>query len=214
MQISVATDLKAFTKGLDKIQRQQLPFATSLALNQTAEFMAVNLNNDTRKYLDRPTPFTQRAFTIKRSSKRNLTALIFAKPAQAEYLKWQIKGGTRRPKGRAIPLPTTEPENIKLNRYGNMPRNVIKRLSARPDTFSGTMFGIAGLWQRGHYSKKGRFSTSSTKRGSNIRLLAAYEPSASYKPRFPYERLTKGYARSGFKPFFDKALARALRTAK
>lgn len=210
MKISVKSDLKAWTKDLDKIQKQQLPFAASLALNQTAEFIAVNLNNDTRKYLDRPTPFTQKAFTIKRSNKRNLTALIFPKPAQAAYLKWQVFGGTRRAKGRAIPLPV----NIKKNRYGNMPKGAIKRLLAKPNTFSGTMFGVAGIWQRGHFSRAGKFSATTKKRGSSLQLLAAYEPTASYTPRFPHDRLAKGYALKAFRPFFERSLARALRTAK
>ena len=36
-------------------------------------------------------------------------------PTQAEYLRYQIEGGTRTPKGTAIAVPTS---NVKLNRYG------------------------------------------------------------------------------------------------
>jgi len=210
MQISVKTDIKALTKRLDKIQRQQIPFATSVALNNTAEFTATNLNNDTRRYLESPTPFTQKAFTLKRSNKRNLKALVFAKQIQAQYLSTQIKGGTRRPKNRAFALPT----NVKRNRYGNIGRKEVRTLLAKHNVFSGTVFGISGIWERGHFSRRGRFSTTSEARGSALRLLFAYEPKASYKPLFPYDRLVSGYARRAFRPFFETALRNALRTAR
>lgn len=210
MQINVTTNIKDAIRGLDKIQRRQVPFAASKALNETAAFAATNLNDDTRRYFDKPTPFTQKSFAIKRSTKRNLKAVVYAKERQAEYLKYQIKGGTRTPQGRAIPVPV----NLKLNKYGNMPRKTIKRLLARNNMFSGTVFGIAGIWQRGHYSRSGKFSASRASRGSNLRLIVSWEPRASYRPLFPYDRLINGYVARGIGPFFDSALRQALRTAR
>ena len=51
-------------------------------------------------------------------------------PTQAEYLRFQIEGGTRTPKGTAIAVPTS---NVKLNRYGNLAggQGRIKRLWAK-----------------------------------------------------------------------------------
>ena len=40
---------------------------------------------------------------------------VYLKDKQAEYLRYQIEGGTRTPKGTAIAVPTS---NVKLNRYG------------------------------------------------------------------------------------------------
>lgn len=208
--ISIKSNVREVARRLDRIQKKQLPFAISVALNKTAEFTATNLNNDTRRYFENPTPFTQRAFGFKKSNKRNLTARVFARRTQNEYLQYQVFGGIKRPQGRALVLP----ENIRLNRYGNIPRNSIKRLLARRDTFSGVVRGVAGIWQRGHYTRSGRFSSSSKSRGSSLRLLVAYEPSATYVPRYPYSRLTRTYVDKAIEPFFDAALKQARRTAR
>ena len=210
MQINLQANVKDAIKKLDKIQRQQLPFASSVALNETAAFTATNLNNDTRQYFDKPTPFTQKSFSMKRSSKRNLRAAVFAKDVQAEYLHYQIRGGTRLPKRRAIPVPV----NLKRNRYGNMPRGRIKKLLARPNVFSGIVYGIGGIWQRGSFSRSGNFTSSSRRRGTALRLLVAWEPKASYTPLFPYDKLANRYVQRAITPFFDKALRKALATAR
>lgn len=211
MQINVKTDIKGAIKQLNRVQRKQIPFAASVALNKTAEFAATNLNNDTRKYLDKPTRFTQNSFTIQRSSKRKLVAVVLAKPIQDQYLRYQVFGGTRRPKRSAIPVPW---KNMRLNQYGNMPRGRIKKLLARSNVFSGVAFGIAGIWERGHHTRKGRFVGTSTARGTSLRLLAAWEPRASYTPLFPYQRLVNRYATRAIVPFFDAALKKALATAR
>lgn len=195
MQISVKTDVKTAARQLNRVQKRQIPFASARALSQTAEFAATNLNNDTREYLDNPTPFTQKAFRFKRATKQNQTALVFAAPIQDEYLQYAVFGGTRRPRGRALILPV----GIKLNKYGNIPRTAIRRLLGRTDTFSATIRGVAGIWQR-------------TRRGT--RLLVAYESSASYEKRFPVPALVSKYVTRAFPPFFDRSLSGALRTAR
>jgi hypothetical protein len=48
---------------------------------------------------------------------------VFAKDIQAGYLKFNVEGGRRRPKARAIVVPGPD---AKLNRYGNFTRNYIK----------------------------------------------------------------------------------------
>ena len=76
-------------------------------------------------------------------------------PTQAEYLRFQIEGGTRTPKGRAIAVPTS---NVKLNRYGNLAggQGRIKRLLAKKNVFQGTIGGVAGIWQRPKRGKRSR----------------------------------------------------------
>ena len=66
--------------------------------------------------------------------------------------------------------------DAKLNRYGNFTRNYIKTQLAKPDTFSGTIGGVAGIWQR-------------SKRGKN-KLLAVYKPSIEYDRRYPYHQIS------------------------
>lgn len=195
IQISVRTDIKAAIAKLNRLQREQVPFATAKALTMTAKDAQSALDVAMETQLDNPTPFTKRAIGIERATKQNLTARVFIKPTQLAYLQWQVAGGTRGPKGRAIPIP----QSVPLNQYGNMTRNKVKQLMARADVFSGTVRGVGGIWQR-------------TKRGG-VKLLIAWEPKATYKPRFKFYEVAKKTIRAKFSSNFQSSLAGALATA-
>lgn len=196
MQISIESELKRFEKDLTEIEKKQIPFATSVALNNTAVEAQKEAQRQMGKRLDRPTPFTKKGVRVKRSSKRNLQASVFIQDIQAEYLKYAIDGGTRKPKGRAIPVP----QQIRLNKYGNMPRNKIRSLLAREDVFVINNDESAGIYQR---MKNGTF-----------KLLASFHSEAKYKKRYPFEDIVYKEAGKRFKPFMAQSLNKALATAK
>lgn len=181
-------------KGLEK----QIPYAMSVALNNTAFDIKDDLVDGLALHLDRPTPFTERGFEVKKASKTNLKATIQAREIQSGYLRWAIEGGRRRPNRKAIPVPYQE--NLRLNKYGNMPRRKIQTLLARDDTFSGSINGVPGIYQR---MKSGR-----------VKLLIAYERSAQYEKRFPFRSI----ALKGFKARMEmnarKAVLHTIRTAR
>jgi hypothetical protein len=96
--------------------------------------------------LDRPTPFTIKGVRWQGASKNDfktgrLHSRVYLMPTQAEYLRYQIEGDTRTPKGTAIGVPTS---NVKLNRYGNLAGG------------QGTINGVAGVWQRPRRGKCSR----------------------------------------------------------
>jgi hypothetical protein len=115
MDVRFQSNIREVERGLSDFAKRQLPFAVSLALNDTAADVAKNAEKGLAKRLDRPTPFTRRAFAVLRSSRARLAAAVFAKDAQAAYLRFQEEGGERRPKGRAIVVPV----NVRLNKFGN-----------------------------------------------------------------------------------------------
>jgi hypothetical protein len=101
------------------------------------------------KKLDRPTPFTFKGIKWQSARKAdfivgNWYSRVYIMDKQARYLSYQIPGGTRRPTGTSIPVPT---RNLKLNKYGNMigGKSRIKRL-LKKNTFQGTINVIAGTW--------------------------------------------------------------------
>ena len=114
-------------------------------------------------------------------------------PKQAEYLRFQIEGGTRTPKGTAIAVPTS---NVKLNRYGNPAggQGRIKRLLAKKNTFQGTINGVADVWQR---PKRGR-GGSGTIGQSGLKLLVAYESSTQYQPRYDFYGIGERSVRTNY----------------
>jgi hypothetical protein len=119
MRISVEADFANLKARLNRLQRDQLPFAASMAINQVAADVADEITKQMPNILDRPTPFTLKAFQFKggtfrgiRANKRNLSALINPAEIQKQYLRFQIEGGTRTPKQSKIFVPSDKaPKN-------------------------------------------------------------------------------------------------------
>jgi len=141
-----------------------------------------------------------------------LHSRVYVMDKQAQYLSYQIEGGTRTPKGTAIAVPTS---NLKLNKYGNMigGRNRIQRLLKKKNTFQGTINGVAGIWQRPKQGKRsgGGFGTTGP---SGLKLLVAYVSSVTHQPRFDFYGIGERSVRKNISIEMDKAVARALRSAK
>ena len=67
MEINVTVDIKDLTKNLKRIERRQIPFATSVALNNTAFKVRKAEQIQLPKKLDRPTKQTVNAVTVTKS---------------------------------------------------------------------------------------------------------------------------------------------------
>jgi len=198
MQVKFDSDIKKATRFLDNISKKQIPFATSLALNQTANDVKDKEQQTMQRDLDRPTPNVIKSIKVNRSSKLKLVATIFIIPAVSEFLRYQISGGIRPPRGKTEAVPV----GIKLNVYGNIPgrrQGKLSKLLIRPDTFSGTRKGINGIWQR---TRDGR-----------AKLLVAYEPTTKYKPRWRFYAIAAKHSVKVWPANFNKALNIALASA-
>lgn len=178
----------------------QVQYATARALTKTAKDAQAEVTRQIPQRFDRPTPFTQRAIGITPATKATLSASVFVKDKQAEYLALEETGGTRHPKKRALVLP----RDARLNQYGNLPRGSIQRLLARPDVFSGKVGTVAGIWQR----------ITRGKNKGQTKLLVAYQTEATYKPRFHFRDTVLATARRVVHANFVEALREALRTAR
>ena len=122
LQISVKSDVDKALKGMSRLHKKQMPFAAALGLTMTAKKVAKVEQRMMVRELDRPTPFMIKGVRWQGANKADfklgrLHSRVYLMPKQAEYLRFQIEGGTRTPKGTAIAVPTS---NVKLNRYGNL----------------------------------------------------------------------------------------------
>jgi CheY-like chemotaxis protein len=130
MNLSIQADFTQLTKNLTAMQRQQVPFAIAQTLNALADDAAKAITVQMDRYLENPTPFTKKAYTSgrgfkgKRATKRDFEAILIPGEIQAEYLKFQIAGGTRLPNQKAILVPT---QFAPKNKYGNLTRANRKR---------------------------------------------------------------------------------------
>lgn len=227
LTLDIQSTLPLATRWVQGMDRQ-LPFAVSVALNQSAFDARTALNTSTTRYFASPTRFTQNAFFVQRSSKRNLEAIVFAEAGKgrdrARYLQYGIQGGQRRQKGferkflsevastARIPagsqlVPTGL---VKLDAAGNVSLSTIKRIQA----------GLAGSARGGFFVGQPRNNPSlppGIYRRSREQLfpyfLVADRP-ARYQPRFPIDRIGGEAVERTFMKHFETSLAKALASAR
>jgi hypothetical protein len=230
MALSITVD----TTGLEEAARRssvlakQLPFATSLALNEVAFKARTALNGSTRQYFNAPTKFTETAFLVQKSKKADLQAIVFANNQdgrnRARYLRYGIQGGQRvakgferyfagadndgtLPPGTAL-LPTSL---VKTTAQGNVSiatlRSISKGLSTtnkRGGIFVGTPRG-AGNRPPGIYRRS---------REQLFPLFIAASSAPRYTGRFPIQDVGSKVINRNWVAELEAALGRALATAK
>ena len=142
MDLNITTNINSIQRGLSKTAKRQVPFAIASTLTKLAFEAMKEEKQGAPKYLDRPTPFTVKGFRYKKANKRNLMSEVYIDGAAANrsYMKYSIEGGISRPKKSALVHPA---KNSKLNKYGNLPRNYVKKaLANKAKFFSGVPKGM------------------------------------------------------------------------
>ena len=202
MQISVKSNISAVTKALDAFGKRQIPFATSLALNDAA--FAVRKEIVERTY---PQSFTVRnkrfagaMFRVGKASKRNLTATV-SDVLGRDYMTMQAEGGIKRPRGRNIAIPSRQIKRTATGKVpmAKQPRNVLGGKGYRTTLRSGQPV-IAENVGRGAAKRQ--------------RVLYLLEPTARIPKRFPFYERGRKVAQTSFARAFNKRFAQARRTAR
>lgn len=204
MQIVVKDNIAEITKNLDRKYRKQVPFATSQALNDVAKRGYEESNKQTANvFAGGATRWTKNSFRYRRSNRRDLMSEVYLRDDHA-YMEYQIEGGTRYPKRKAIMTPTRK---ARLNKYGNFTRGKVQQMINNKDKyFHGVpegRNGSEGIWER--YGR------------GKIRKVASYVEKADYSPKFPFGKIVSGVVgsrRSGFTARFSYRLREAIRTAR
>ena len=217
------TKATAWTKAVQK----QLPFATSVALNNVAFDARKAINAGTKGAFHVPVKFTQNAFLVQKSKKRSLAAFVYAQDKagkdRARYLRFGIAGGTRPQKGmdayfeNAIPNDGTIPRGayfmptslVKTNASGNVTQATLRRISK----------GISGDPRGGFFigTPKGGSRPPGIYRRSRNQLqpyFIATTDRPDYTGRFNIEAIGAKVIQRNFGKHFNAALSKALSTAK
>lgn len=195
MNISVKMDIKAATKGLSNLQKRQIPFATSQALNDTAFQARTDAMAGMDKHLEKPTPWTKRGIRVGKSTKAKLVSSVAIQPDRWKYMRFQTVGGIRKHKTDGT---IVTPKAIRTNQYGNITRGKIKKLIESGKAFAGTVNGVYGVWQR------------PAKKTGKLKLLARFEDQAEYAKRYPFSEIVKTSVRKNFRANFARRIAAAL----
>jgi hypothetical protein len=194
-EIVVKSNVKRFTRKLDNIQRKQVPFATSLAINEIAKkaqsLIVARIKkvfNNRKKWWGHRQPT---GIKIKFSKKRDLHAMIYCK---ANFAELQEEGGTKTPKkskNLAVPIVGRSPKKFQKAGGGR------EYLKSRKRSFV--------------IKDKGIFRRKSKKK---IEMVFAFIKSALVEPRFGFKRSVETVVKYRFDRAFKKALRRAMRTAR
>ena len=142
--ISVKTTLDQWRAQMTTVQREQIPFAAAVALNDCAEIAQLNIRDDEKRVFDRPTPYTLDSTYVRRASKQNLQASIeikdeaFKANPAAKWLAPEVFGGDRPMKKFELALKRIGivPSGLycvpgsaaTLDAYGNMSRGQIVQI--------------------------------------------------------------------------------------
>jgi hypothetical protein len=244
LAIDVRTDIAKATRALNDIQRTQIPFATSVALNKSAEAAQREVMKEIPRVFDRPTRYTTNSVFVRYSTKRKLSASVEVKDKAAKWLNPQIYGGARVPKGfeyrlrAAGALPpgwyALPGQAAKMDAYGNMSRGqivtILSDLQAHRDpTANSTKESRAkrtarrsrvrqGIYfspRAGSHLRPGVYERIGFAYGSAIRPVLIFTPNAPrYRPRLRFERIITDVIAYRFPAEFERSLRSALATAK
>lgn len=104
MQIEVDVD-DMLGRQFSELEKKNLDFAIVQASNKTAFEVRESWKRSASRIFDRPTPLTVNAALYRKATKQKLYAEIFIRDEAskgtppAQYLRAQVEGGDRRPKG-------------------------------------------------------------------------------------------------------------------
>ncbi|HBR1088977.1 TPA: hypothetical protein L9K94_004040 [Klebsiella pneumoniae] len=209
--------LKDLSRQLKQLQKQ-IPFATAQAMTSVVRDIAAAQKVALGRKLESPTPFTVNSVGSAGARKNNLCAKVFVRDVAAEYLEPFEFGGEHKLNSQAL----LNPKNIKLNKYGNMPRNKLSQLKAKPNVFVGEVNGVDAVWQRRKpkkaKKKRARRSANGTRRPKRKqrapKLLVRFGDALPVTPTLDYMNRSRSMAAGLMPGALSRAIEEAIRTAK
>ncbi|QIM77831.1 hypothetical protein F3L16_18050 [Morganella morganii subsp. morganii] len=200
--------------------RKQIPFATAQAMTAVARKIEGAQKVAMQRNLDNPTPFTVKSVKSRGARKSDLKAKVFVMNTAAAYLEPFEIGGVHKLNGSAL----LNPKDIKLNKYGNLPRNKMPALKSKENTFIGDIGGVNGVWQR-KKAKKGKKGRKRLQRSPNgtrrdkkkqpmPKLLIRFGDALPVEPVLGYQDRAMKMTQALLPQEINRAIAEAIRTAR
>ncbi|HDS8579999.1 TPA: hypothetical protein QH731_005403 [Klebsiella variicola] len=208
--------IKDLSRQLQTLQKQ-IPYATAQAMTAVVRQIAAAQKVALGRKLESPTPFTVNAVGSSGARKNDLRAKVYVRDIAAGYLEPFEFGGDHKLNSSAL----LNPKNIKLNKYGNMPRNKLSQLKAKSNVFIGDVNNVNAVWQR----RKPKPAKKSAKRSPNgtrrpkpkqrpPKLLVRFGDALPVTPVLGYMDRSKAMAEALMPAALSRAIAEAIRTAK
>ena len=228
LAIDIRSNVRQVSRWLDKTQKKQVPFAVAGALNDVAFQLTKGggrrgMNSVLGKEVNETfslkaggkgaANYTRQGFRYDKARKTDLTAWVEFDPKRGDYMNFQTFGGIETPTRKFLLIPTQARKSL-TDRFGNLKTKVVDDiLNDKTKYFEGVPKGFPssarGIWERYPITKRNPM-------GKKIRMVAAYEPSATYRPLFEFSETVDGFVFSakGFDMYFRKRLKQGLESAR
>ncbi len=209
---------------LQNLASEQIPYAISVAINNTCYQVMQGERTEIKNVFDRPTPFVVRGMRYQKSSKHNLTARVYAAETTSKVFEAHVFSGDRSiktfeaimrrlgvlPEGRLV----VTASGAKLNAYGNIQRT---QLNAILDALS----GLANSGKSGVYFLSRRSGRTGhlpmgiwEKIGRRIVPVLLFVSQATYEKRYQFYEKGVGIANSIMGTEMLKAAEKAMERAQ
>ena len=231
----VSTNAPEISRWLRMVHADQLPFATSLAINNvTKEAQAFQRQHMLGTFQVRRRQWVERNVKIMRFSnkrQRPIHSLIGIEapgdPSRSDILSKFEEGGVKRPKdGRRLAVPdevkrTTggvirrgmRPKDFQFRVWGRGPKAEIL-VGERRTFMIRKADGTGGIYQRTGRKRAGRRLASDIRtravRDLNVRVLYRFTPEANIDSRLHFEENVDGVVRARFSRTFKEAFEKAI----
>ena len=202
MHINMKSNISTVSKAIDAFGKRQMPFATSQALNSTAFAVRKQIVERTypQSFTVRNKRFASTMFRVGKANKRKLVATVFDRLGR-DYMVDQAEGGTKRPRGNSIAIPTRNVKRLASGKVSKakQPRNLLNGNAYKTKLRNG---------QEVIAQETGRGATRKQK------VLYILEQSATIPKRFRFYEDGQRIAQRDFTKNFAKAFREAKRTAR
>ncbi len=192
MELVVKDNVADVIRSLDTIQRRQIPYAMSRALNDTAvDAQGAVVSQAQRVFENRKRWWIKgnrrTGIRVGFSNKTNLVASVYT---NAYFAKQQEHGNVKTPRGSKIAVPTDKAPKRLFRSDG------VSKAKTNSKVFSD---------RRGVFQRMSR---------GKLKMLFSWTPSAVVTPRFSFGATAKLRAQQRIKRHFQRRLAQALRSAR
>jgi hypothetical protein len=212
-------DISGFVSKVKGLRERDIPYVTSLALNNTAGFVIKAISAEMPSIFDRPVPYTLRALTFDRATKQQVRTTARVKNTEGgralSYLNPEVYGGSRSVKAfeRLMRSSGAMPTSMfmvpgpaaKLDSYGNVSRGQLVQIISYFRSF-----GTAA--KRQNMTDKRRSSLWNGRKGANPVAGKRYFALPRKRGRLPpgiYEVANVSVADRGRRTAEEKKMRRA-----
>jgi len=234
MQVDVRTNVKGFKKQLSRIQRKELPFALSMALNDTAEEAMYDTRKLMRDSFDGPIKqYLVTGIRYERANRKDGIDRMFARvdidnfgnkgEPRRDIMKPHIEGGDRRQKkseklllgpGRYLYPGRNAPRDKK---FGNLkPSQIVKAISDIGRNFDPAQNTKSKRKKKKYFAINTRRQRTiiMERNGKNVTPFMVEGAKPSYRKRFDFYGGVQRSADKNFNKHMGKALVYVIKNPK